>query len=209
MFLLAMAGVYGYHRYELYQFTRQYSAYSEAALAHETAALVPALEANPLRQDLNQALSNALADGAAEAERRAAAEEGLTLLVLAEGGLDAVGELGKEVEKALYDMEQLSGELILFSARGEMQETVARARARFEIVADIRGLSYRANHHTQEIFDRLIADQGKLTAEHVQELNHLIPQVEEQFDARSNLYADLEEAKIGVEEAFATVKDEW
>jgi hypothetical protein len=73
-----------------------------------------------------------------------------------------------------------------------MRDVVTLAQSQAAIIADIRGLSYRANFHTAQIFSRIVDDQGSLTDAHIAELNNLIPKVEDQFDQRSNLYSELE-----------------
>lgn len=182
----------GYALYSDYALTRAYRAYAEVAQRHDEAAYIPGLAENPLRRDLNSALIGALTEGRSSNERRTSAEEGRALLILAEGYIDAVGEVGKDVTIALSSLEDAGESIGVWYARDNIRTVVALAQKRLEIIADVRGLSYRANHHTKEIFDRIIADKGVLTDAHVIALNKLIPSVEEQFDLRSNLYVELE-----------------
>lgn len=188
--LLVYLILYAVHRYALWSFENLYEQYSVAAQRHDSAALIPALSANPLRRDLNAALADVLSDGASAATRLKRAQEGNALLVLADGGLDAIGEVGEEVQKTIYAIEQKNWWTT--GARSDIAEFTALAKKRAEIIADVRGLSYRANHQTKQIFDHLIAEQGILSSAYVRELNDLLPSVEEQFDARTNLYSELE-----------------
>lgn len=172
-------------------FSYAYQAYTESATRHVSAAFIPAIAENPLRKELNIALSDVLGTTMSPEERLSRAREGLGLLKDAEAQIDLIGDAGALTEERIAEMEasmNLLGQL----HRSQLRDIIQLARARFEIIADIRGLSYRANHHTEEIFDRVIEDQGILSPTHVADLNRLIPSVEAQFDTRSNLYDDLE-----------------
>lgn len=172
-------------------FSYAYHAYTESATRHVSAAFIPAIAENPLRKELNTALSDVLGTALGPEERLSRAREGLGLLKDAEAQIDLIGDAGILTEERIAEMEKsmnLFGQL----HRSLLRDIIQLARARFEIIADIRGLSYRANHHTEEIFDRVIEDEGILSPTHVADLNRLIPSVEAQFDTRSNLYDDLE-----------------
>lgn len=204
--LVILFSIFVWHRYELYQFSRAYAVYADAAQKHDEAAFIPALPDNPLRRDLNRALSDALSEEKTPTERIARAREGLTLLVLAEGSIDAIGDVGKDAAEALSALDARAHHPGVLHVRGEMLALIETARHRAEVVADIRGLSYRANHHTKEIFDQIIADGGALTQEHIAALNRLIPSVEEQFDQRSNLYEELETIGDDITQKFVEVR---
>ena len=88
-----------------------------------------------------------------------------------------------------------------FFSRSQKKAVIGLAREEFGIVADIRGLSYGANFHTAEIFNRIVLDKGELTESYVAELNHEVPLVEEQFNKRANLYTQLEDVSNRMHEA--------
>ncbi len=197
-----VVGLYGYHVYGLVAYTRAYGAYATAADRHTEAALIPAVAENPLRLDLNQALSDVLNTSLTPAHRIERAEAGLALLILAEGRIDAIGEVGKDVTDAIADLDHASGHWGLVYLRPTLRSLTEDARKRFEMVADVRGLSYRANHHTKEIFDRVITDNGTLTPEHASDLDRMLPALEEQFDRRSNLYEDIAKLESAMHKAY-------
>ncbi len=174
-----------YKLYFSWQFQKSYEIYATLSGGHVNAALLPAVGDNPIRQELNRMLADVLATQLGERDRLARAERGLLLLNELEKQIDAIGDSGESVSKALGEMEaRASG--------SERQEIVQLALERLRVIGDIRGLSYRASYHTAEIFNRVIQDGGTLTAEYVAELNNQIPLVEEQFDRRTGLYEELE-----------------
>ncbi len=204
--VLIILSVVTAHLYARFQFARAYDAYRDVARTHAEAALIPALPQNPLRQDLNRALSESLAELASPESRREAANEGLTLLILAEGAIDAIGEVGKDVTRESERMAYWAESPLNWPARGVFRDVVNLAGERAEHIADIRGLTYRANFHTKEIFEQIIEDNGEVTAAHASQLERLIPSVEEQFDLRSNKYAELQKLGTDLE---AVIDEVW
>ncbi len=181
-----------YRFYFAYQFTRSYDIFATLSEAHVLAAFLPATNENLLRQELNRMLSDVLAAELSDSERTLRAERGLVLLGELEKQIDAIGERGEAVSRELETLEaRASG--------GERQEIVRLALERMRIIGDIRGLSYRANYHTADIFNRVLGDGGRLTPEHVKDLNTQIPVVEEQFDRRAGLYSELESVNKSID----------
>jgi hypothetical protein len=132
----------------------------------------------------------------------------LTLLVLAEGHIDAVGEVGEDVTKALLAMEE-EASVASLTGFGVEKNIIDLAHRRLNIIADIRGLSYRANHDTKTIFDRVLADRGALTSAHSASLDRLLPEVEEQFNRRSNLYLELDDVGSRIRAAHGDFNRVW
>ncbi len=182
---LLLACFFAYRFYFAWQFAQGYDTYATLSDIHVNAAFLPATNDNPLRQELNRMLADVLATQLLDKDRLVRAERGLLLLNELEKQIDAIGDSGEAVSKALGEMESRA------SGR-ERQEIVELALERVRVIGDIRGLSYRASYHTAEIFNRVIQDGGTLTSEHVIELNNQIPLVEEQFDRRTELYNELE-----------------
>jgi hypothetical protein len=174
-----------YKFYFSWQFAQSYDTYATLSEAHVTAAFLPATNDNQLRQELNRMLADVLAVELPQKDRLERAERGLLLLNELEKQIDAIGDSGETVSKALSEMESRA-------SGSERREIVDLALERVRVIGDIRGLSYRASYHTAEIFNRVIQDGGTLTPEHVTELNSQIPLVEEQFDRRTGLYDELE-----------------
>lgn len=180
-----------------------YEAYAEVAKQHDDAAYFPGTVDNPLRYELNQVLSEVLVGDITSERRLALAKEGLQKLNELESQIDTMGALVPSVESAIEYLEKTAGPLQGHQTSSDVASVVALARERLNIIADIRGLSYRANFHTEEIFKRVIDNNGSLTADHVSFLNNQIPLVEEQFDERSNLYTELQSVGFEIERLSA------
>lgn len=208
LLLLLVVAAYGYHRYTLYRFEEAYRTYAAAAAKHDEAATIPMLPDNPLRRDLNDALILVLSPDVSDEERLARSREGLALLVLAEGHIDAVGDVGADATAAVLAMEEMASPFALAAFPAE-KELVELAHRRLSAIADVRGLSYRANHDTKSIFDRVIADGGSLTSEHSADLERLLPEVEEQFNRRTNLLAEVQSLESDIRDVFARIDTAW
>lgn len=185
----------------------RYTVYATLAEEHEQAAYLVGAANNPVRQELNQVLSEALARPMTSSERLQLAEHGKELLKEAEGQIDMIGELGAKVDTAIAQMQV--GALGEFSSSDIAREVLVLAKKRSDIIADIRGLSYRANFETAKIFDRVIADGGKLTKEHISMLNDEIPDVEKQFDRRSDLYLELQRTAKQIDQRSVDLGGVW
>jgi hypothetical protein len=181
--------------------TRALESYQALSRAHEEAAYLPGIPENPVRERVNAILSDVLARPMEPAERLARAQEGLSVLKDAEVQIDAIGDVGEKVQIAIAYFEEKSGP-VSFVRSSEAEALVAVAKEEFGIIADIRGLSYRANFHTAEIFNRIVLDKGELSAAYIADLNKELPLVEEQFNARTMLYGKLKDVRARVEVAI-------
>jgi hypothetical protein len=173
-------------------FSRSYTTYQSVAQAHDAAAFYPSTNQNPIRRELNTVLGDVLVGTLTPAERIVRAERGLVLIQEAEAQIDIMGDFVPRVEVAL---DGLRGSGAWFESRkvsNGIDRVIQLGEKRLDLIADIRGFSYRANFYTKEIFRRVIDDKGVVTEEHAALLNEHIPLVEEQFDRRSNLYVELE-----------------
>ncbi len=179
-------------RQSVTRFADTYVVYAAAETMYETAAYKPAVESNPVRAQVNQLLAEVLQVTMTQSERLDRANRGNAHLNDIELQIDAIKNEGDLVVPLLERLDESASSILSVRKRTEMQEIVSLGKRRAEIIADIRGLSYRANYYTGEVFERIIDDQGELTEDHVRHLNDLIPQLEEQFDARATLYDELQ-----------------
>jgi hypothetical protein len=199
-FLVIVLGGYLY----VLRFMDGYAAYSVVAKQHRDAAFFVANEQNPVREELNRLLTDVLEETIPDNERLTKAQRGLELLGISERSIDAIGEIALVNDQALLLLEGRSHLWVLWWWHIPMRDVVTLAQSQAAIIADIRGLSYRANFHTAQIFRRIVDDEGRLTDAHIGELNNLIPKVEDQFDQRSNLYNELE--RVGDQISMALEK---
>lgn len=172
-------------------FEETYVAYAALVGEYTNAAYLPAAGNNPVRDRVNRLLVEVLAKDFAQADRLASAKEGLQRLEEIEAQIDVMGSTGEQVTAAIDAMEKSAHAVGNIPARGKMSSIVELARTQVSIVSDIRGLSYRANFETAEIFQRVIDDGGVLADSFIIELNNKLPEIEKDFDARTNLYSEL------------------
>lgn len=175
------------YSYTVYRFDTALDAYVVAANGQDTAAYIPGAPDNATRRILNRLLAEILTQKLSQEVRMLRAQEGLDALELSEQEIDAIGFMGENVSNT---MSTLSGRFTVLH-RGDTQEILRLAQERYDIAADIRGLSYLANHHIAEIFNRVIREGGVMSREHTMELNRKIPEVESDFDRRAQLYREL------------------
>lgn len=177
--------------------------YAVAGDAHADAAFLVGTAENPIRSELDRVLADVLMRPMDDGERLALASHGKELLKTMETAIDAIGEREAEVVRALDELESSP---LAQSELTSVGHVVDLAHTRADLIADIRGLSYRANYHTAQIFERVIDEGGILTPAHIASLNEDLPQVEEQFDRRSNLYVELESVSADIRAALAALK---
>jgi hypothetical protein len=173
------------------QFEQQYASFYEAEMRYEDAAIKPGAEENPIRQQVNILLAQVLQVEMSTTERLEKTRQGIAHLNDMETQIDAIKVEGDTVKPLIVQLEKAARSPGNIRNRATMLEIVSIAKRQNEIIADIRGLSYRTDYYTTEVFERIIDDQGEMTDEHTQYLNDLIPQLEEQFNKRSNLYQEL------------------
>ncbi|MFZ2555674.1 MAG: hypothetical protein WAX57_02450, partial [Minisyncoccia bacterium] len=158
----ALAILIGVFFYSDYRFTEALDSYTVAARGHDSAAYLPGSTTNATRRILNRLLREILTGKHSKDERLALAHEGLEALEVSEQEIDAIGTLAENVTDRIQSLE--SRITLIHSA--DKKELLELATKRFDTASDIRGLSYLANHHIGEIFNRIIKDGGELTAEH-------------------------------------------
>ncbi len=179
-------------------FSARYAAYYEAEQRYIIAANKPAAASNPIRQQVSLLLSEVLQVQMQNNLRIEKAQQGIRHLDDMEGQIDAIKLEADKVLPLLDELERSARSPGNALWREESSELIRLARRQIEIISDIRGLSYRADYYTTEIFERIIDDNGVMTDEHTQYLNDIIPQLEEQFDKRANLYSELKENDDGM-----------
>jgi hypothetical protein len=145
-------------------------------------------------------LTQVLALPMTPAERLKLSNDGLTLLSALSDQIKAIDKTkdAADTEIAKMQLAALGG----LGASDSTKQLLALTKKRSQIVSDIRAYSYRANFETGIIFNRIITDGGKLTPAHVTELNNEVPDLETQFNKRSNLYTELGTVTSSIEETY-------
>lgn len=175
------------------QFARDYELYSFLAKTQQNDAYIPGASDNPVRQQLNQILSDALTKKMSDADRLTLVKGGSTFLNESQKQIDQITVSSEAADAAIAKMQVDT--LDAFSISQNAREIIALAKERSSMISDIRAYSYRADFDVQQIFNRIIQDNGKLTDAYVTELNSADPEMASQYDKRTNLYNDLQ--KLG------------
>ena len=195
-----------YWAYSRARFVIAYEEYAGLSASHSTYAFAPAVEANPVRNELNRLLSEILARPMSNAERLSLANQGLDMVRGMELQIDHIGSSGENSDAELNRAEWEGNRWGNMLVHSKVRELFLHAREESALIGDIRGLSYRANFHTEEILKRIVEDGGALTTAHVAELNRDLPQIEEQFNNRTNLYAKLQSEHAKTENVFNSIR---
>jgi hypothetical protein len=184
-------------------FSHAYLEYAAAADDADTASYVPTATNNPVRVELNMALTTALGNSLPAAKRLAQAERGLELLKASKVQIDDIGVKNDAVASAIKKMEESLAPGDAIFQRGDPQKIIAFAKERAAATNDIRALSYKADFETTKIFQHLVSTKGELTDSYVRELNSTIPAEEEDFNKRQNRYSDLQTLLGEIQAAYA------
>ena len=203
--LVCGGGLWWYDNHEFARFNDSYTTYLNKAAIQQNAAFIPGAAANQLRNQINQTLSQVLASGVKPKDRLQLAHQGLDLIIFSNNQIDAIGEAAPDVEAAANSMDEAASSPGNMFRKAKMDEIVSIAKQELYTIEDIRGLSYRANFQTAEVFNHIIADNGNLTNAYVNELNNDLPAAEEQFNKRQDAYADLQSQMYNIEQAFAAL----
>ncbi len=166
-------------------------------------AFLPGAESNPSRESANRALAAVLSAGSTPSERLAQAQDGIVFLRLIEGEIDTIAVARDTADGARAQLSRDRLSLTALPWEGKLTALNTLALKQASIIADIRGLSYSANYHTTEIFKQIIADRGELRADYIAKLNSEIPEVEKDFNRRSNLYTDLQQVDSDIRHLLA------
>ena len=174
------------------ELSKGYADYRLSGKSYSDAAFLVGSNRNPLRVELNGVLADVLGRPMSRDERLALVRRGRTLLEQSGKQIDAIGDAGDVSSTTALKLDSVSKDLTNLYMRPEASRVIALSRERGAMIADIRGMSYKTNYYVSRIFDRIEQDGGELTQEHIKELNSRLPELEAEFDRRSNLYTDLE-----------------
>ncbi len=171
-------------------FDAEYAVYNTFAGQTDNTAYIPGAQTNPVRIALDQDLTLVLNQSVTAPLRLKAAAQGLVDLKNSESQIEAISSTTDKVDAQIAKMQIDSLKNPASSNRA--RSIIALAKDRSSIISNIRAYSYRSDFEIGQIFNTIITDKGVLTSAYVASLNGEIPQVETEFDQRSNLYAELQ-----------------
>lgn len=190
MLCILALSLYGTHATA--RFEASYRSYENVAAVQQNAAFLPGTSANPLRTQLNQTLAQVLSKDINAQERLRLANAGLDVVDELNKQVDAIGDSAQAVSDAIVQMNDAAQSPGTVLSRSVMLDLVDSAKQQMATIEDIRGLSYRANFETAEIFRRIITDKGQLTDTYIIELNNQVQVFEDEFNTRENSYTALQ-----------------
>lgn len=191
------------------QFVADYNAYQWVDQELVIDAFEPGAPNNEARNELNRLLAAVLTGTIKPAPRAQLALHGKEILIGLQAEIDKIGLDKDKVDPTISALDADAHAVGNIASRARMQEIVDLAKKQSAAIGDIRGLSYRANYQITAIFDRIIADQGALSPAFVTQLNSDIPDMEAQFNRRTNLYKDLQDTNNSMEIAYKSLKDSY
>jgi len=169
---------------------------------NDAAVFLPGAPNNPVRGELNQVLTQVLSKQTSVSERLKLSAQGNDLVARSEQQLSSISDTGDTMDALIAQMQEMTAGT--FTSSDAAHQFIALAKERASIVSDIRAYSYRAEFETKKIFDRVIAEQGRLTDSFIIELNADVPDVERQFNSRTNLYTDLQDVDGKIKDLAAS-----
>lgn len=205
VFLIVFGGLWLWQRESLSRFENNYAKYLAVAGIQQNNAYTPGAATNPLRQTLNHILGEVLTKETSPSVRLQDAEQGLDLIAQMNLQVDAIGSSAPPVSTTIQALEAAQNDPGNVLRRGLIVSLVTAARAQMATIEDIRGLSYRADFQTKQIFQRIVSDNGALSDQYVTQLNAELPDIEKQFEARENLYVQLQGSVYGMQETYAAL----
>jgi hypothetical protein len=184
-------------------FARAYRDYAVLANTSDLGAIVPGAANNPVRVQINDVLTQVLANKMTDRERLALSEEGVNLLTYSENQIDAISPKLDATDASAKNMAASTDFITSVFAKGLPEKIIALTKARSGAISDIRAYSYRADFDTKKIFEHIVSEKGALPYSYVQELNSDIPAEEEQFNSRQNRYNDLQNTVSEIKDDFS------
>jgi len=185
-------------------FDLDYAAYEKVALADDNAAYIPGAQSNPVRVALDQTLTQVLDQHASNTARLTNATQGLAILTQSESQIADISSTTAAVDTLIAKMQVDMLRSAIPSDKGHAILELAKQRS--SIISDIRAYSYRTDLEIQEIFTTIIAAHGALSDSYIISLNAEIPDVEKEFDKRSDLYLQLQSTADSIESTYASTR---
>lgn len=185
------------------RFAQAYRDYAVVANTSDLGALVPGAANNPVRMQINDVLTQVLANKMSNAQRLELAKHGLDLLTYSKGQIDAISPKLDAADASAKEMAASIDFVTSIFANGLPEKIVVLAKDRSAAISDIRAYSYRADFETEKIFQHIVGDNGALPDSYITELNNDIPTAEADFNSRQNRYYDLQNIAGEIGQDFA------
>jgi len=188
---------------EAIAFIEVYGEYEDVAQKVELLAHLPGTEGNTDRLELLTLLNSILTEDM-EPERRAdLARLAFTNLDTLKKEIDSAQSAQSHIYQVLQDLDNASKKFTSIELRNSAEKIVTLARKRAELSAHITSVLSETNEHTYAIITRILADEGRLSNEHIDAINTSTTEAEERFKILEDLYTELLTKKGEIEMLFS------
>jgi hypothetical protein len=195
---LAYRAHYGPDPAAVLALTDAYATYKQYEQQRFAAALAPGRGENTLRQQLNTTLAKTLTGKIGTSTRHTLSERGLEQVAAMRERVSNMEAHRLAVDDAIAGVERSAGAL----QDPDATQLADQMRERFKTIDRIKTLSKEITRQIESVFQRIDESGGRLTSEHVSELNASIPKAERRFDERVRLYDDLQELDADIERTY-------
>jgi hypothetical protein len=185
------------------RFAQTYRDYAVVANVSDIGAIVPGAANNPVRMQINDLLTQALADKMTDARRLDIAKQALALMPYSQKQIDAINPKVADTHAAAQKMSESVDFISSTFSKGLPDKILSLAKKREAAINDIATYSNRADFDTLRIFQHIVSINGALPSSYIQELNNEASDEDQNFSNRQNRYYDLQNIGDEIKQDFA------
>lgn len=201
-FLWFYYGGFEAERKEAILFIEKYGEYAEIAEQVESLVHLPGTEGNTNRAELLSLLESILTKDMTPEKRDQLARLAYANLDAIKREVDSAQVAQAELYEVLQDLDNISRTFSSIELRTHAVEVVGIARRRAELSARITSVLSETHEETQAIITRILAEDGRLTPEHITIINESTDNAERRFEILEDLYTELIEKKNEADALF-------
>ncbi len=201
-FLWIFYGGFGNERDVAMEFIEVYGDYTDIVNRVEYFVHLPGTENNSDRRELLTLLNSILTDNIEPERREELARLAFTNLDVLKKEVDSAQIYQARLYKVLQKLDEASRKFSSVDLRNRAMNIVALARKRAEISSRITSVLSETNEQTYAIITRILEEKGKLTNEHIIQINETTDVAEERFASLELLYAEIMKKKEEMNSEF-------
>jgi hypothetical protein len=183
-------------------FINRYGDYEEVAEQVEALVHLPGTAQNSDRTQLYALLTSLLTDAISNERREELARVAFNNLTALKREVDAAQTAQASLYVELEELGQAGSAFASVALERQASALVDGARKRAELSARITSILSEMNEQTYAIITRILADRGKLTSEHIRNINEATDGAEKRFETLKQLYEELEDKKRSMQREF-------
>lgn len=188
---------------EAIAFIDTYGDYTEVADRVELLVNMPGTESNSARKELLTLLESILTKKMSPEKRDSLSRLAYSNLTTLEKEVDAAQSAQAQLYEELQKLDTAAKQFDAIDLQKRATEIVVIARKRAEISARITSILSETNDQTHAIVTRILAEKGKLSQDHIIEINETTQEATARFETLEGLYNTLLEKKDEMDKAFS------